>query len=174
MCNNPPVDISVEEKIVHENYEPKSRDQHNDIALLRLSKDVQYTNFIKPICLPVDDSIKTKDLNGVTLDVAGWGLIKLRPSFECNIIKLSFLGKTETSSTSTRKLKVAINAYSNSDCKGVYGPLSIVITDTQVIIVFFFIFLFNNDLNKSLNFLTDLCWWRSRKRFMVSFIIKLF
>lgn len=74
VCNNPPVDVSVEEKIVHENYEPNSKNQHNDIALLRLSKNVQYSDFIRPICLPVDSSLRNKDLSGVTLDVAGWGL----------------------------------------------------------------------------------------------------
>lgn len=76
VCNDPPVDIAVEEKIVHESYEANSKNQHHDIALLRLTKNVQYTDFIRPICLPVDSSVKTKDLSGVTLDVAGWGLIR--------------------------------------------------------------------------------------------------
>ena len=81
ICNNPPVDISIEEIIVHENYEPKSRNQHNDIALLRLSNDVQYTNFIKPICLPVEASVRNNNLTGIKLDVAGWGLIKKIKAF---------------------------------------------------------------------------------------------
>lgn len=73
VCNNPHVDIPVEEKNVHESYQPNSKNQHNDIALLRLSRNVQYSDFIKPICLPLDSSLKNADLSGAALDVAGWG-----------------------------------------------------------------------------------------------------
>lgn len=75
VCNNPPVDVSVEQRIVHENYEPNSKNQFNDIALLRLSKKVQFTDYIQPICLPVESSLRNKDLSGMSLDVAGWGSI---------------------------------------------------------------------------------------------------
>lgn len=73
VCSDPVVDITVEEKIVHESYEPNSKNQHNDIALLRLSRKVKYTEFIKPICLPVDSNLRNADLSGVELDVSGWG-----------------------------------------------------------------------------------------------------
>lgn len=73
VCNEPHVDIPVEEKIVHEGYSSNSKNQHNDIALLRLSRSVEYTEFIKPICLPIDDEVKRYDLSGSALDVAGWG-----------------------------------------------------------------------------------------------------
>lgn len=113
VCNDPHVDISVEEQLIHEDYLPNSKNQHNDIALLRLSRNVRYTDYIRPVCLPWDSNLKNIDLSGTSLDVAGWG-------------------KTETSSTSTRKLKVAVNAYSNSKCQGVYSPSNIQIIDSQV------------------------------------------
>lgn len=73
VCNDPHVDIPVEEKIVHESYNPNSKHQHNDITLLRLARNVQYSEFIKPICLPLDNSLRNADLAGAVLDVAGWG-----------------------------------------------------------------------------------------------------
>lgn len=115
ICNpNPPVDVSVAEKIVHADYDPPSKNQHHDIALLRLSRAVTYNHYVKPICLPLDDKIKSLDLSSKALDVSGWG-------------------KTETSSTSTRKLKVAINAYTNAECQQIYRARSNVdIIDGQV------------------------------------------
>lgn len=113
VCSDPHVDISVEEQIVHEDYLPNSKNQHNDIALLRLSRNVRYTEFIRPVCLPWESSLKILDLSGTAMEVAGWG-------------------KTETSSTSTRKQKVTINAYSNTKCQTVYSPSNIDIIDSQV------------------------------------------
>lgn len=73
ICNEPHVDVPVEEIIVHESYDAPSKNQHHDIALLRLSRNVQYTEFIKPICLPVESAAKNLALNGLALEVAGWG-----------------------------------------------------------------------------------------------------
>lgn len=113
ICNDPPVDVPVEEKIVHEEYVVNSKNQHHDIALLRLSRNVEYSEFIKPICLPIDNSLRNADLSGVSLDVSGWG-------------------KTEVSPSSTKKLKVALDAYKNSECQNIYSPSSIQIIDKQV------------------------------------------
>lgn len=77
ICNDPPVDVTVSEIIVHENYQPSSKNQHHDIALLRLSRSVAYTDFIKPICLPLDSSVQGLNLDGTTLVVSGWGQQKI-------------------------------------------------------------------------------------------------
>lgn len=50
-CSDPPLDIAVEEVLPHENYNPNSKAQENDIALLRLSQPVTYTGVIKMIIL---------------------------------------------------------------------------------------------------------------------------
>lgn len=42
-CSDSPVDFNIVQKIVHENYDPFSVNQANDIALLRLDRPVQYT-----------------------------------------------------------------------------------------------------------------------------------
>lgn len=73
VCNDPPVDIPIEQKIPHQEYNPQGANQHNDIALLRLAREVTYTQYIRPICLPVDASIQNNDFVKQTLSVAGWG-----------------------------------------------------------------------------------------------------
>lgn len=73
VCSDPYVDVSVEEKIVHEDYEPNSKNQHHDIALLRLSRNVQYTDYIRPVCLPLDSAVRSLTLGKTALEVAGWG-----------------------------------------------------------------------------------------------------
>lgn len=95
VCADPTVTIPVEEQIAHENYIPTSKEQKNDIALLRLAQDVTFTNFIQPICLPQDSNV------GQLLDVAGWG-------------------KTEVRSESNVKLKVRLPLVENEDCGRTY------------------------------------------------------
>ena len=73
VCNDAPVDVPIELKIPHENYDPQGSNQHNDIALLRLSRNVQYSIYVRPICLPIDQSLRNNDFIKQTLSVAGWG-----------------------------------------------------------------------------------------------------
>ncbi|XP_075985841.1 uncharacterized protein LOC142982971 [Anticarsia gemmatalis] len=70
VCADPPVTIDVEETFVHPNY--KKRKEH-DIAILKLSKDAPYTDFIRPISLP------SGHLDSDTTFIAtGWGEIPLK------------------------------------------------------------------------------------------------
>lgn len=95
VCADDPVTIGVEEQIAHEEYRPLSRDQRYDIALLRLSRDVTFTTYIKPICLPSNSSLGNK------LFVAGWG-------------------KTETRSASNVKLKLGLPLVDKNQCNQTY------------------------------------------------------
>lgn len=72
ICNQPVQEFGVEESIVHPDYDPSSKDKHNDIALLRLSRPVVLNEYIQPVCLPlskVRSVINTNEL----LVVSGWG-----------------------------------------------------------------------------------------------------
>lgn len=70
------VDIPLAESIVHEDYKPYSRDHENDIALLRLNQSVEFTDWIKPLCLPIASVLRDKDYgNETVLTVAGWGRV---------------------------------------------------------------------------------------------------
>lgn len=96
VCADDPISVGVEEQIAHEEYQPLSRDQRYDIALLRLTRNVPFTNYIKPICLP------TNSTTGNKFYVAGWG-------------------KTETSSASNVKLKLAVPLANHEQCNQRYS-----------------------------------------------------
>lgn len=86
MCADPVVDIAVSELIVHENYEPESISQENDIALVRLARPITYTDYIKPICLPISKSLRNKNYeNSNYLVVIGYG-----PDNNGNFINVSY------------------------------------------------------------------------------------
>lgn len=84
-CSLPVVDVPVVDRIPHESYVPTSRAQENDIALLRLGQSVQFTDFVKPICLPVAQSTRNLNYDNYPFVVAGWGKVSgfwmLTPNF---------------------------------------------------------------------------------------------
>ncbi|KAL0100211.1 hypothetical protein PUN28_019557 [Cardiocondyla obscurior] len=106
-CADDPVTVGVEEQIAHEEYQPQSRDQRYDIALLRLSRDVKFTGFIKPICLPSNSSLNGK------LFVAGWG-------------------KTETLSASNVKLKLTLPLADQNQCDQTYSNAGVQLGHGQI------------------------------------------
>uniref|UniRef100_A0A672JSS0 Peptidase S1 domain-containing protein n=1 Tax=Salarias fasciatus TaxID=181472 RepID=A0A672JSS0_SALFA len=67
--NNPnAVTISVSRIILHPDYDRRRHD--NDIALLRLSSPVTFTDYIRPVCLAASESVFN---NGTDSWVTGWG-----------------------------------------------------------------------------------------------------
>ena len=73
-CSEPYRDFVVEEYFPHENYNPYNVNQHNDIAILRLSEKIEkFTIFITPICLPLDKSVLNADFVQKKKIVTGWG-----------------------------------------------------------------------------------------------------
>lgn len=73
ICSDPIVDIAIERLIPHSNYKPFAKSQVNDIALIRLAKSISFTDYIKPICLPVDDRLQNVNYDGIGLQTVGWG-----------------------------------------------------------------------------------------------------
>ncbi|XP_052744043.1 CLIP domain-containing serine protease HP8 [Bicyclus anynana] len=111
-CAPRPLDLPVEEIIAHEQYVPTD-DHQNDIALLRLAYDVPFSDFVKPICLPVAASLRRQTFEGADMEVAGWG-------------------KTVTKWTSFAKLKFTLSAVNRSDCQSVYQRIGRNISDNQI------------------------------------------
>lgn len=72
-CSEPVVDVDVEQLIPHEAYNTNSKTQENDIALLRLAQPVTFTDWIKPVCLPTSNNLRSISYDNVNLDVSGWG-----------------------------------------------------------------------------------------------------
>ncbi|GAB0096573.1 Serine protease 7 [Sergentomyia squamirostris] len=72
VCNDPVLNLGVEDVIPHENYIPDTpSNNQNDIALIRLSGNVQISESVMPICLPSSDYPGTPVGQSVT--IAGWG-----------------------------------------------------------------------------------------------------
>lgn len=66
------VTIIASKAVPHPNYNPMTVD--NDIALLRLSTPVKFTNYILPACLPSRSlAERVLHLNGTQTVVSGWG-----------------------------------------------------------------------------------------------------
>ena len=93
ICAPKVLDVGIEQQIVHELF---NGNKHNDIALLKLSQHVEYSNFIKPICLPFGDFFQTTD--------------------SLNFIVTGF-GRTEVSDFSDIKLKTNVGAVKNDECE---------------------------------------------------------
>jgi len=61
-----PKDYKIEKRIVHPNY--KRPISYNDIALLRLEQIVEFSEFVRPLCLNTDQS-----LDPSLVVATGWG-----------------------------------------------------------------------------------------------------
>lgn len=112
-CTLPVQDIPVEQIFAHERYNPSDNNQHNDIALLRLSRNAQHTDFVKSICLPLGNNLQRSSFEGYDMEVAGWG-------------------KTETRTESDVKLKVRVPVVDNNNCASVYQRVNREVVNSQM------------------------------------------
>lgn len=112
-CAPPAVDVAVEETIAHEDYNPYDTNQYHDVALLRLIRDVQFSDFVRPICLPKIPTLLTKSYVNKNLVVAGWG-------------------KTENSSESNIKLKLEVPVNPEETCQRTYSQASVRLGNGQL------------------------------------------
>ncbi|XP_038565966.1 trypsin-like isoform X2 [Micropterus salmoides] len=100
LSNTNAMSRTVSQFIQHPNYNTNTND--NDIALLKLSSPVTFTDYIRPVCLAMDGSVFN---NGTTCWVTGWG----------NIQTWTPLPFPE------RLQEVSLRFVSNSDCNVTYG-----------------------------------------------------
>lgn len=69
------------EIIPHDSYLPTSKEQANDIALLRLANSVKFTDYIHPICLPVAETAHNVNYDQFNFLIAGWGKVSRNSYF---------------------------------------------------------------------------------------------
>ncbi|XP_055910857.1 uncharacterized protein LOC129945223 [Eupeodes corollae] len=105
------VDVPVVKTLRHPQYDRK--DGHNDIALLYLSRNVQFSDKVTPICIPFEPQFRSKKLIGFNPFVAGWG-------------------KTQEGGTSAKILQeLQIPIYENSVCKDLYKKQNTYLSEKQ-------------------------------------------
>ncbi|CAK1540649.1 unnamed protein product [Leptosia nina] len=109
-CADPVQEIKVHSAYPHPGYSDGNTNRQDDIALVRLAKRVQYTDFIQPICLPDHN---TRLPVGTEVFVAGWG-------------------KTLEGNSSPIKLKLGLPIYDKSECFEKFKVLNAILTDRQI------------------------------------------
>ncbi|XP_062122685.1 spaetzle-processing enzyme-like [Drosophila sulfurigaster albostrigata] len=107
------IDVLIEKKILHDLYIPDAIDQMHDIALLRLKDLVRFTDYVKPICLPVGDDIRNNNFVDYAMDVAGWGA-------------------TEDDKPSNIKLKITVDVWNLKPCQDKYRTYQMHINGSQL------------------------------------------
>ena len=80
---------------------------------MKLEHDVQFTEWIRPICLPIDSTVRKMDFTAHRLEVVGFGL-------------------TETGSTSPVKKRVELDGVNKTDCRTFYASRNVKIYNNQV------------------------------------------
>lgn len=64
------VSRNINQIVLHPSYNPLLNDKDNDIALLRMESSVNFTLYIRPVCLAAEGSTFH---TGISSWVAGWG-----------------------------------------------------------------------------------------------------
>ncbi|XP_068440607.1 mannan-binding lectin serine protease 1 [Clinocottus analis] len=106
---------SVEKIFLHPNFQPDN--YNNDIALLRLEQPVEFTEFIRPVCLPPPhnkDEPSSPLPNSLGL-VAGWGISSFNITSSSDPTKL----------TSDLLQYVKLPVVSQEECEGSYASRSV-------------------------------------------------
>lgn len=78
-CADAPVNMGIEKIIVHEDY-GKNDTYSNDIALIRLNRSVDISQYISPVCLPIEEPQRSQNKVGLKGYIAGWGHMSRRSS----------------------------------------------------------------------------------------------
>ncbi|XP_039452924.2 CLIP domain-containing serine protease B4-like [Culex pipiens pallens] len=128
-CADAHQDLPIEKIIVHEDYNRTKKNYLNDIALIRLERDVIFSEYINPICLPVDDEDRQRNITGQRAVEVGWS--GTNEYSDSNIRKKSFFRiqdhqscnegyKTRGVTLSDSQL-CASREYDDSDCHAIEG-----------------------------------------------------
>ncbi|CAL7934482.1 unnamed protein product [Xylocopa violacea] len=108
-----PVQIEIESKIIHPDYVNTAF--VNDIAILRLAREVPISDDVYPICLPTSNELRNKNFYRSFPFVAGWGAIGFHAP------------------ASSALMEVQIPVVSNAVCKEAYSKFKQAVIDYRVL-----------------------------------------
>ncbi|KAH8384071.1 hypothetical protein KR009_012010 [Drosophila setifemur] len=107
--------LGVEEIRVHERYSEKAPNQVHDIGLIRLERNVRYSDNIQPICLPSAVGAETRQ-SGQEFTVAGWGrTLRMNNSPIKQKVKVGYV---EPARCRQRFAQIKINVEATQMCAG--------------------------------------------------------
>ncbi|XP_058983039.1 serine protease easter isoform X3 [Musca domestica] len=112
-CADPYIDVAIEKITAHPMYRSNDKNHLYDIALIRLSRNIEYTDFVSPVCLPVQQELRSRTFEALKLDVTGFGT-------------------TEDSRSSDLKLKAGVDAWNLEDCRRKYSPKGVFLDNSQM------------------------------------------
>ncbi|KFB41565.1 AGAP004855-PA-like protein [Anopheles sinensis] len=93
------IEVDVEKMIIHKDYNRPTKFLH-DIALIRMAEKINFTDSVKPICLPVDESVRQQLLPKYI--ITGWGATEERTA---SPVLLKAIVNYEPIGTCEKKLK---------------------------------------------------------------------
>ncbi|EDV35760.1 uncharacterized protein Dana_GF12631 [Drosophila ananassae] len=120
-CLDRPLDVPVENWKIPEDYD----DFHllNDIALIRLREPVQFTNWIRPICLPLSLDVQLDVQTGNTMEVVGWG--RTEKNILSDVPKKAFVQRLQCGPDYATTSSICIRTNGTDACAGDSGgPLA--------------------------------------------------
>ncbi|XP_055601410.1 CLIP domain-containing serine protease B15-like [Uranotaenia lowii] len=106
-------EYEIESVTVHENYDRNKMNRQHDIALIKLKEPVVFSEYVRPICVPIDDTIRALPIDDEEFTVTGWG-------------------QTETQTRSGQQLHVEIFGKTNEVCNKVYAVANITLEKTHI------------------------------------------
>lgn len=66
-------DFEVANVTVHPNYDIQVRNKLHDITIIMLKEEVVFGKYVRPVCLPLDPSIRELPIDEEDFTVTGWG-----------------------------------------------------------------------------------------------------
>ncbi|XP_073816007.1 serine protease ea-like [Musca autumnalis] len=112
-CADPHIDVAIEEITAHPMYRSSDINHLYDIALIRLNREIPFTDFVGPVCLPVQTELRSRTFESLKLDVTGFGI-------------------TEDSRSSGLKLKAGVDAWNLDECRKKFSPKKIFLDSSQM------------------------------------------
>ncbi|BFG06532.1 serine protease grass-like [Drosophila madeirensis] len=123
-CQPPHVDVGIEKVIRHEGYSKYT--QNNDIALIKLSREVLFTDHIAPICLPLYAELQKSIQEMPVMRVTGWGRQHANGNdsdvpLEAGITRLPLASCSALQNRSIAGNQICASASLRDSCKGDSG-----------------------------------------------------
>ncbi|KAK0182378.1 hypothetical protein PV327_000525 [Microctonus hyperodae] len=102
-----PINVVIETVNIHPQYSPSQ--YTNDIAVLRLQNEVQFTDHIRPICLPIPNEVANRDYVETLPFIAGWGSVYFRGPSAAHLQQLQIpVVSPQTCKTAFQRFKTAV------------------------------------------------------------------